>query len=144
MSTHQLHADHSRSWRANLYVYPVISRRSAGLSIGVNLNPDKACNFDCVYCQVDRTVPPTVRDVDPQRLREELELTVRAAVSGELFADPHFQDVPPTYRRINDIAFSGDGEPTTSPLFGEAVHMATDIRRTFSLPDVKLVLITDA
>src|SRR5215831_13156093 len=59
-----LFTQHSRSWRENRYVYPVISRRSRGLSIGVNLNPDKVCNFDCVYCCVDRRVPPTVRDVD--------------------------------------------------------------------------------
>ena len=135
---------HDRTWQNNVYVYPVISRRSGGLSIGVNLNPDKACNFDCVYCQVDRTVAPTVREVDPRRLRDELERTVRAAVSGELFTDPHFRDVPAAYRRISDIAFSGDGEPTTSPLFGEAVHIAADIRQTFNLPDLKLVLITDA
>ena len=38
---------HSRNWQTNRYVYPVISRRSKGLSIGVNLNPDKVCNFDC-------------------------------------------------------------------------------------------------
>ena len=52
------HLDHRRSWQAFDYCYPVISRRSRGLSLGVNLNPDQACNFDCVYCEVDRTVPP--------------------------------------------------------------------------------------
>src|SRR4029453_17217227 len=135
---------HDRTWRDNEYVYPVISRRSGGLSIGVNLNPDKACNFDFVYFQVYRTISPTVREVDPQRLRDELERTVQAAISGELFADPQFRDVPAAYRRINDIAFSGDGEPTTSPMFGQAVQMAADIRRAYNLRDVKLVLITDA
>jgi len=137
-------AEHHRTWRDNLYVYPVISRRSGGLSIGVNLNPDKACNFDCVYCQVDRTVPPVVRQVDPSRLRDELEYTVRAAADGSLFEDAHFRDVPPSHRRINDIAFSGDGEPTTSPHFLAAVEMAAGIRRSLGLDDVKLVLITDA
>ena len=34
------------------FVYPTLSRRSKGISIGVNLNPDKVCNFDCIYCQV--------------------------------------------------------------------------------------------
>src|SRR5947208_956480 len=57
MSILPLFMQHSRSWRENRYVYPVISRRSKGLSIGVNLNPDKVCNFDCVYCCVDRTTP---------------------------------------------------------------------------------------
>ena len=49
--------DHRRDFSDNRYVYPVVSRRSRGVSIGVNLNPDKVCNFDCVYCQVDRTTP---------------------------------------------------------------------------------------
>ena len=49
--------DHRRDLGENRYVYAVVSRRARGLSIGVNLNPDKVCNFDCPYCQVDRTTP---------------------------------------------------------------------------------------
>ncbi len=54
-ASHPLHAEHQRTFEANKFVYPVLSRRSRGISIGVNLNPDKVCNFDCIYCQVDRT-----------------------------------------------------------------------------------------
>ena len=64
--------DHRRTFEENLYVYAVVSRRSKGVSIGLNLNPDKVCNFDCVYCQVDRTTPPVVRQVDVPRLLAEL------------------------------------------------------------------------
>ena len=49
-----LFQDHPRSFEANRYVYPVLSRRAGGISIGVNLNVDKVCNFHCVYCQVSR------------------------------------------------------------------------------------------
>ena len=49
-----LHTDHARAFQTNRFVYPVLSRRSHGISVGVNLNPDKICNFDCIYCQVDR------------------------------------------------------------------------------------------
>jgi wyosine [tRNA(Phe)-imidazoG37] synthetase (radical SAM superfamily) len=140
----QLHAHHPRTWRENAYVYPVISRRSGGLSIGVNLNPDKACNFDCIYCQVDRTVPPAVRKVDPDRLRGELQSMIERAVNGELFASPPFDRVPIESRQIRDIAFSGDGEPTTSPQFLDAIRIAAGIRRQYGLDNVKLVLITDA
>lgn len=137
-------SDHPRSWRENWYVYPVISRRSGGLSIGINLNPDKACNFDCIYCQVDRTLPSQVRKVDVERLRMELDRTIEAAVSGNLFADPQFRDAPEAFRRINDVAFSGDGEPTASPHFKAAVDIAAEARQRHRLIDVKLVLITDA
>ncbi|HSW44930.1 MAG TPA: radical SAM protein [Phycisphaerae bacterium] len=143
-SLRQLHAHHPRHWLENLYVYPVISRRSRGLSIGVNLNPDKACNFDCIYCQVDRTVPPTVRKVDPVRLRVELESMIDLAVTGRLFEEDGFQNVPADHRQVRDIAFSGDGEPTASPHFPDAVALAAEVRRSRHLLDAQLRLITDA
>jgi wyosine [tRNA(Phe)-imidazoG37] synthetase (radical SAM superfamily) len=135
---------HPRDWKSNLYVYPVISRRSGGLSIGVNLNPDAACNFDCVYCQVDRTLPPRVREVEPARLEQELRAMIELAQSGALFADQAFREVPAEFRTIRDISFSGDGEPTTCPHFCEAVEIAARLHSEFALHDAKLVLITDA
>src|SRR5262245_2561604 len=77
--------DHRCTFEDNRYVYAVMSRRSKGLSIGINLNPDKLCNFDCVYCQVDRQTPPVVRDVDVPRLREELEDMLDCVQGGALF-----------------------------------------------------------
>src|SRR3954469_22280760 len=115
-----LFTQHSRSWQRNRYVYPVVSRRSKGLSIGLNLNPDKVCNFDCVYCSVDRTTPATIRDVDLGVLREELDQLIGLASSAELFGKAPFDQTPGHLRRVNDVAFSGDGEPTSFQQFGEA------------------------
>ena len=67
-----LFAAHPRSFDVNRYVYPVLSRRSGGISIGVNLNLDKICNFDCIYCQVDRSSLGPKQKVDVARLVEEL------------------------------------------------------------------------
>src|SRR6185369_13004464 len=64
---------HPREFSDFVYAYPVISRRSGGLSIGVNLNIDKHCNFDCPYCQVDRSVPKAGRAIDTGAIRAELE-----------------------------------------------------------------------
>jgi len=136
--------NHSRRWRENFYVYPVISRRSRGLSIGVNLNPDKACNFDCVYCQVDRSKAPPIREVDLDRLGEELGVMMELARSGELYEDEMFSDVPSELRRINDIAFSGDGEPTTCKWFFECVELVASAKRQAGLFQTKIILITDA
>jgi len=138
------HRNHPRDWRRNLYVYPVISRRSGGLSIGVNLNPDAACNFDCVYCQVDRTVVPRIREVDVALLEAELRTMIAEAKSGSLFDDPAFHDLPAALRAIKDIAFSGDGEPTTCKSFQECVAVAARIKREAELDAAKIVLITDA
>lgn len=140
-----LFTQHPRSWQTNRYVYPVISRRSKGLSIGVNLNPDKVCNFDCVYCSVDRTTPATIRDVDLNVLRKELDHMLELATSGELFATAPFDETPAQLRRINDVAFSGDGEPTSFPGFVDACAISVDLLRgKYHRPDVKIVVITNA
>ncbi len=136
---------HPRSFEDNRFVYAVVSRRAGGVSIGVNLNPEKYCNFDCVYCQVDRTVRggPVLRKIDLPQLAAELEEMVELAVSGRLFEGTRFSTTPAEYRRLNDIALSGDGEPTASPIFDEVVQLCADVRRR--APDqVKLVLITNA
>ena len=139
-----LFTQHSRHWQANRYVYPVISRRSKGLSIGVNLNPDKVCNFDCIYCCVDRTIPPTIREVDLDVLRQELEHLLNITISGELFQQAPFDQTPQDLRRLNDIAFSGDGEPTSYPKFEEAAYLAASLLQQRGLADVKIVIITNA
>jgi wyosine [tRNA(Phe)-imidazoG37] synthetase (radical SAM superfamily) len=139
-----VHRDHRRDFAANRYVYAVVSRRSKGVSVGVNLNPDKVCNFDCVYCQVDRTTPGDAKDVDLARLSVELEEMLDLIASGELFRHERFSATPLHLRRLNDIAFSGDGEPTTCPVFVDVVRVAAAARAARGLNAVKLVLITNA
>ncbi len=134
---------HERRWRDNRYVYAVVSRRSGGISVGLNLNPDKACNFDCIYCQVNRREPPAVRKVDLQVLASELDQVLEAHRDGSLFEAAPFSALPPGQRAVRDIAFSGDGEPTTFPHFEEAVRIAADARNRFALSGTKLILITD-
>ena len=112
----------------------------------MNLNPEKYCNFDCVYCQVDRTVRggPVLRKIDLPQLAGELDEMVELAVSGRLFEGTRFSTTPAEFRRLNDIAMSGDGEPTASPVFDEVVQLCADIRRRRGLDQVKIVLITNA
>ncbi|MBX3431995.1 MAG: radical SAM protein [Pirellulales bacterium] len=139
-----LHAQHERSFEANRFVYPVLSRRSRGISIGVNLNPDKVCNFDCIYCQVDRTRQSETRFVETDALLAELGEMLDAVASGEIFAVEKFRDTPPELRRLNDMAFSGDGEPTTYRNFDELIEACARLKRQSGLDDVKMVLITNA
>ncbi len=137
-------ADHSRHWDRFKYVYPVLSRRSKGLSIGVNLNPDTICNFDCVYCQVEKITPPRRVPVDTRSLEEELDEMLRVVTSGAIWSHERFQDVAPDLRRLNDIAFSGDGEPTTTKCFARSVDIAVELKRRYQLDETKLVVITNA
>ena len=144
MQKNVLHTSHERSFETNRFVYPVLSRRSQGVSIGVNLNPDKICNFDCIYCQVDRTTTSETRFVEMQQLLEELDQMLALVSSGELFQSEHFSDVPKHLQRLNDIAFSGDGEPTTYKNFDEIIQACAELKQQHQLSDVKMVLITNA
>ncbi|MCA9220912.1 MAG: radical SAM protein [Planctomycetales bacterium] len=144
MALEPLHTHHERSFETNRFVYPVLSRRSGGISIGVNLNPDKVCNFDCVYCQVDRTSASETRFVELDQLFDELDHMLAFVGSGQLFETPKFAATPESLRRLNDIAFSGDGEPTTYRNFDEIIASAAELKRRHGLDDVKMVLITNA
>jgi wyosine [tRNA(Phe)-imidazoG37] synthetase (radical SAM superfamily) len=138
------YTQHSRRYEQNKFVYPVLSRRSRGISIGVNLNPDKVCNFDCIYCQVNRRSEAETRFVENDRLLHELGDMLDFVTSGEIWRDPQFSDVPPQLRRLNDIAFSGDGEPTTFRNFDALIEQVAQLKRERGLDAVKLVLITNA
>ena len=135
---------HSRQFANNRFVYPVVSRRSAGLSIGINANPDRICNFDCIYCQVDRRSESETRFVSMEQLLAELRIVLQQAVSGEIYDSPELRDTPHHLRRLNDLAFSGDGEPTTFVNFDEIVTRTAELRSTLAPLETKLVLITNA
>lgn len=137
-------SSHGRQWQTNRYVYPVVSRRSGGISIGVNLNPDKVCNFDCVYCCVDRKIAGGPSEVDLTILQSELVAMLKMVHRGDIYDFDPFSGVAPALRRINDIAFSGDGEPTTCPQFFPACRLGAEILQTFQLSEVKIVVITNA
>ncbi len=134
------HRQHSRRFEDFKYVYPVLSRRSHGISIGLNVNPDKACNFDCIYCQVDRTTESAVKKFDLIVAEEELRDMLEMVRSGEIAQHPPFNSVPRELLRLNDIALSGDAEPTTLPNFAETIRMIVRVKPA----DTKVVLITDA
>ncbi|MCD4825905.1 MAG: radical SAM protein [Phycisphaerae bacterium] len=137
--------DHRRQWRDCSYVYPVISRRAGGLSIGVNLSIDKRCNFGCLYCQIDRRIERPAMEVIIPQLRRELDAALTAATTGSLWQEDRFAETPADMRRINDIAFSGDGEPTRLETFDLAVQAAADAIHQHSLAGkVKIVVITNS
>jgi wyosine [tRNA(Phe)-imidazoG37] synthetase (radical SAM superfamily) len=135
---------HPRLWEGNLFVYPVLSRRAQGLSVGVNLSPHKACNMDCVYCQVDRTVPATVKSVDLGIVEAELGPLLAAGASGEIFGEEPFRSAPEPLHRLADIAFSGDGDPTSFRGFFDACRIAVRAKEAAGVPDLPVRIITNA
>lgn len=110
------------------------------MSVGVNLNPNAACNWRCIYCQVPGLSRGAGPGIDLARLAGEL-----ADGLDEVLAPGWLEaHVPAGLRRLNDVAFSGDGEPTTSPDFPAAVEVAAEALAARGLAGtVKLLLITN-
>ena len=133
-----------REFLENRFVYSVISPRARGLSVGVNMNPDKRCNFDCVYCEVNRNEPSRESRLDVPVTIAELERTLELVRSGGLRDRSCYGTVPPELLELRHVTLSGDGEPTLCPNFAEAVEAVIHLRARKRFPFFKLVLITNA
>lgn len=134
---------HPRSYQGNHYVYAVLSRRARGVSIGINLNPDKICNFRCIYCQVDRRSASGIRRVDDDRLLAELTDILHTAAHEPLGRLVALEGVPAAYQRLADVAFSGDGEPTSHPQWHTWVKRIGELIDR-ECPSLAMTLITNA
>ena len=134
-------SDHSRDSAGLTYVYPVISRRSGGLSIGINLNPNNACNWRCIYCQVPDLIRGSSPEINLQQLQKELDEFLNDVIHGD-FYDRY--EVAEDLRTIKDIAISGNGESTSAVEFDQVIELIAHSISRFSLQDkIKLVLITN-
>lgn len=132
-------SNHDRDRAGLRYVYPVVSRRAGGVSIGVNLNPNNACNWACVYCQV----PGLTRGGPPPLGLALLERELNLMLDDVLLGDFMVSQVPEGARCLMDIALSGNGEPTSAPEFAEAVALLVRVRQERGLDGLKLRLITN-
>jgi wyosine [tRNA(Phe)-imidazoG37] synthetase (radical SAM superfamily) len=133
--------DRPRDWLSNRFVYAVVSSRARGLSLGVNVNPDKKCNFDCAYCEVDRRVPARENKLDVDIMAAELRKTIGFIQSGKLAEYSSYHSLPVELLQLRQVALSGDGEPTLAPNFVEAVQALVRVRALGGF--FKVVLITN-
>ncbi len=129
--------DHDRDAAGLEYVYPVVSRRAGGISIGVNLNTNNACNWRCIYCQVPDLQRGEPEPVDLKRLTNELRTLIEQVVSGRFY---HRFNVAPAHRLLKDIALSGNGEPTSAREFPEVIKIVGDVLQEFSLAITPVVI----
>lgn len=147
-------SDHSRLWKDNTWVYPVISRRAGGLSVGINLNPDHKCSFSCAYCQSGPQDGHESVAIDVDGVERELRQFLAFYECGEFAKCDFFGNVPADKKIIKDICLSGDGESTIVKEFPEICKVMSKIQQEFrtkyskddpsGLGSFKLRLITNA
>jgi len=123
------------------YVYPVLSRRAGGLSIGINFNVNNACNWRCIYCQVPNLKIGSAPTLDFLLLEQELRGFLSQVFSGEFYQQ--FQ-VDAERQVIKDIAIAGNGEPTSLKEFSQAVDLIGKIAVELGVfPASRYILITN-
>jgi len=124
-------SDHSRMWKDNTWVYPVISRRAGGLSVGVNLNPDHKCSFACAYCQSGPQEGHESVAIDVDGVERELRQFLAFYKSGEFNKCEFFGHVPEDKKVLKDLCLSGDGESTIVKEFPEICKRMRQIQKEY-------------
>ena len=91
------------------YVFGPVPSQRLGQSLGIDPIPLKTCNWNCVYCQLGRTVPLTNerKEYVPS---EEILAQVKDALAS------HRSD------EIDWVTFVGSGEPTLHSRLGELIQ----------------------
>lgn len=141
MSQNLTSTDHSRDAAGLKYVYPVISRRAGGLSIGINFNPNNACNWRCIYCQVPDLKKGSAPKIDFSLLESELTEFLNDVLQGDFYQ--RF-NIPIEQQQIKDIAISGNGEPTSLKEFAKAIRLIGEIATKSGIfPVANFVLISN-
>ncbi len=121
--------DHNRDVTGLTYIYPVVSRRAGGVSIGINLNINNACNWRCVYCQVPNLTRGTPLPINLELLEKELRDFLEYIVHGDFM----LRYVAEGDRKIQDIAFAGNGEPTSAKEFPAVLSIVEKLLNEFDL-----------
>ena len=106
------------------YVFGPVPSRRLGQSLGIDTIPLKTCNWNCVYCQLGRSVPLTNERLEyfpAEDILLEVEQALRSHKSGE----------------IDWVTFVGSGEPTLHNRMGEL------IRRVKVLTPLPVAVITN-
>ena len=132
--------DHSRELSGLKYIYSVVSRRAGGLSIGINLNVNNACNWQCIYCEIPNLTRGSPPPIELDVLENELRLFLHDIIHGDYME----RNVAIEDRHLKDIAFSGNGEPTSAAEFPQVILIVKKILQEFDLlHKIKIRLITN-
>ena len=132
--------DHSRELSGLKYIYSVVSRRAGGLSVGINLNVNNACNWQCIYCEIPNLTRGSPPPIELEVLEQELRFFLKEIIHGDYME----KNVSLEDRHLKDIAFSGNGEPTSADEFPEVILIVKKVLNEFDLlHKIKIRLITN-
>ena len=126
--------NHDRNIFQGKYIYPVVSRRAGGLSLGINLNTNNACNWQCIYCEVPNLVRGKPEPINLQELESELDYWLDQIINKSFLSQ-----YTKSRTEFKDIAFSGNGEPTASKQFKDVIGILIKKINEYKL-DKKIII----
>jgi wyosine [tRNA(Phe)-imidazoG37] synthetase (radical SAM superfamily) len=126
--------NHDRNIFQGKYIYPVVSRRAGGLSLGINLNTNNACNWQCIYCEVPNLVRGKPEPIDLEALESELDYWLDQIINKSFLSQ-----YTKSKTEFKDIAFSGNGEPTASKQFKDVINILIKKINEYEL-DKKIII----
>ena len=126
--------NHDRNIFQGKYIYPVVSRRAGGLSLGINLNTNNACNWQCIYCEVPNLVRGKPELINLQELESELDYWLDQIINKSFLSQ-----YTKSKTEFKDIAFSGNGEPTASKQFKDVINILIKKINEYEL-DKKIII----
>ncbi|WP_457561477.1 radical SAM protein [Caminibacter pacificus] len=95
------------------YIFGPVASRRFGMSLGVDLSPDKKrCNFDCIYCELEPEKPVDFYDNPPEV--EEIMEDIKRAVKRYDF---------------DFLTITSNGEPTLYPYLNELIDEIDKIKQ---------------
>ena len=115
-------------------IYGPVRSRRLGWSLGLNVSPTnyKLCSFNCVYCQYGQTAVHTMDTADrlgdfpvPDDFRQALE------------------NILCENKEIDNITFSGNGEPTLHPQFEALVDIAKQLKEEY-FPEANIGVLSNS
>ena len=115
-------------------IYGPVSSRRLGQSLGLNISPlsYKFCSFDCIYCQYGWTA---VHSLDTTSRFEDFPTPKAFSRALETALQEN--------KEIDNITFSGNGEPTLHPQFEELVDIAKEMREKYK-PQTRLGILSNS
>ena len=130
--------NHDRDIFKGKYIYPVVSRRAGGLSLGINLNTNNACNWQCIYCEVPNLVRGKPEPINLKELESELDYWLDQIINKSFLSQ-----YTKSKTEFKDIAFSGNGEPTASKQFKDVISILIKKIDEYKLDRIIIRLITN-
>ncbi len=91
------------------YLFGPVNSRRLGLSQGIDLIPDKVCNFNCIYCEVGRTARLTCER------REDFP-------TAEIIDEIDAQLADPAAAELDVFTVTASGEPTLHSGIGAVIR----------------------